>query len=455
MSELYAEPTLGKGDVVNILLVDDQPGKLLSYEVILQELGQNLIKVASAREALEQLLKNDIAVVLIDVCMPELDGFELASLIREHPRCRRTAIILISAVLMTDLDRIKGYVSGAVDYVSVPIVPEVLRAKVNVFVDLYRKTHALERLNQELERRVAERTRDLEESNSRLHQASELLREADRRKDEFLATLAHELRNPLAPIRNSVAIMRKIDPFDANLKWCRDVVDRQVNHLTRLVDDLLDVSRITRDKIELRRERVDLSEIVSAAIEATRSVVEENGLELQATRPEAPMSIIADRVRLTQCLINLLNNAAKFTPRGGHVRLDVECGGAAQARDGCANADEIVVRVQDDGIGMEPDKLARVFEIFFQVDSSLERPEGGLGIGLTLVRRLVELHGGTVEAHSAGPGKGSEFILRLPIVVPALDAQLLPPDAGGSRTGETVTGTPATIPPSSRVGPAS
>jgi signal transduction histidine kinase len=447
MSEPNAEPAVERDGIVNILLVDDQPGKLLSYEVILQELGQNLIKVASAREALEQLLKNDIALVLIDVCMPELDGFELASLIREHPRCRRTAIILISAVLMTDLDRIKGYVSGAVDYVSVPIVPEVLRAKVNVFVDLYRKTHALERLNQELERRVAERTRDLEESNARLHQASELLREADRRKDEFLATLAHELRNPLAPIRNSVAIMRKIDPFDANLMWCRDVVDRQVNHLTRLVDDLLDVSRITRDKIELKRERVDLEEIVAAAIEATRPVVEENGLEFLATRPDGRISLVADRVRLTQCLINLLNNAAKFTPRGGHIRLDVEYARPEPAGGGWMHADEIVVRVQDDGIGIEPEKLARVFEIFFQADSSLERPEGGLGIGLTLVRRLVELHGGTVEARSAGLGKGSEFILRLPVVVEPLDGERFPPDAGAARAGGPVPGASAIIPP--------
>ena len=451
MSERHVNSPVERDDVVNILLVDDQPGKLLSYEVILQDLGQNLIKVPSAREALEQLLKTDFAVVLIDVCMPELDGFELASLIREHPRCRRTAIILISAVLMTDLDRIKGYVSGAVDYVSVPIVPEVLRAKVNVFVDLYRKTDALERLNQELERRVAERTRDLEETNSRLHQASELLREADRRKDEFLATLAHELRNPLAPIRNSVAIMRKIDPFDANLKWCRDVVDRQVNHLTRLVDDLLDVSRITRDKIELRRERVDLAEIVSAAIEATRPFVEESGLEFLATRPEERVSIDADRVRLTQCLINLLNNAAKFTPRGGHVRLDVECARTHGSHDGELREDEIVVRVKDDGIGIEPEKLERVFEIFFQADSSLERPEGGLGIGLTLVRRLVELHGGTVEAQSAGLGKGSEFILRLPIVE-SIETEAPPPSAGASHVSAPASDAPALIPPPNQTG---
>ena len=156
---------------VNILLVDDQPGKLLSYEVILEELGQNLIKANSAREALEHLLKSDIAVVLIDVCMPDLDGFELTALIREHPRCRNTAIILVSAILMTDPDRIRGYGNGAVDYVSVPVVPEVLRAKVNVFVDLYRKSEQLEELNRDLEARVAERTADLEASNARLRES--------------------------------------------------------------------------------------------------------------------------------------------------------------------------------------------------------------------------------------------------------------------------------------------
>src|SRR5678815_3717493 len=175
----------------NILMVDDQPAKLLSYETILGSLGENLIRATSGQEALNQLLKHDVAVVLMDVCMPDLDGFELASMIRQHPRYQKTAIILISAIHLADMDRIKGYEVGAVDYVPVPVVPEILRAKVSVFVDLYRKTRQLEQLNAHLEDEVKRRTSELEK-------AQETLKQADRRKDEFLATLGHELRNPLA-----------------------------------------------------------------------------------------------------------------------------------------------------------------------------------------------------------------------------------------------------------------
>ena len=241
-------------DNVNILLVDDQPAKLLSYEAILGDLSVNLIKAHNGRQALEHLLKTDIAVVLVDVCMPDLDGFELASLIRQHPRCEKTAIILVSAVHMTDLDRLKGYGSGAVDYVPVPIIPEVLRAKVSVFIDLYRKTRELQLLNRELEQRVAERTADLEASTARLRQSEEQLKETDRRKDEFLAMLSHELRNPLAPIRNAVTILSLLGSSDARLTQARDIIDRQIAHLTRLVDDLLDASRLTRGKITLKPE---------------------------------------------------------------------------------------------------------------------------------------------------------------------------------------------------------
>ena len=209
---------MGVEEQVNILLVDDQPGKLLGYEVILSELGENLIKAGSGKEALEHLLKSEISVVLIDVCMPDLDGFELASMIREHPRYRRTAIIFVSAVNMSDMDRVRGYEVGGVDYVSVPIVPDILRARVSVFADLDRKTRQLERLNLELEDRVAERTSALEASTAMLRRSEEALRQSDRRKDEFLAMLAHELRNPLAPIRNSIEIARRLAGDARDLK---------------------------------------------------------------------------------------------------------------------------------------------------------------------------------------------------------------------------------------------
>src|SRR6476646_6638334 len=225
-------------DRVNILLVDDQPSKLLTYETILAELGENLLTANSASAALECLLHNEVAVVLVDVCMPDLDGYELASMIRQHPRFQRTSIIFVSAVLMTELDRLRGYECGAVDYVPVPVVPEILRAKVSVFAELFRKTRALESLNAELERRVAERTAALESTTT-------ALQEADRRKNEFLAMLAHELRNPLAPIRTAVQLLRLKELPAAQTAMARDIIDRQVEHLVRLIDDLLDVSRIT------------------------------------------------------------------------------------------------------------------------------------------------------------------------------------------------------------------
>src|ERR671925_523071 len=212
---------MSEHEKVNILMVDDQPAKLLSYEVILSELGENLIKAGSGREALERLLKTDVAVVLMDVSMPEIDGFELAGIIHQHPRHQKTAIIFISAVHLTDVDRLKGYKHGAVDYIAVPVVPEILRAKVSVFAELYRKTRALERLNAELEQRVAERTAALEATTT-------ALQEADRRKDEFLAILAHELRNPLAPIRTAVQLLRNRELPEAQSMRTREVIERQV-----------------------------------------------------------------------------------------------------------------------------------------------------------------------------------------------------------------------------------
>jgi PAS domain S-box-containing protein len=238
------------------------------------------------------------------------------------------------------------------------------------------------------------------------------LKEADHRKDEFLATLAHELRNPLAPVRNAVQVLRLKGPADPELRWSRDVIDRQVAHLTRLIDDLLDVSRITRNRLELRKEPVELAEVVKGAVETSRPLIEECGHELTLTLPSEPVYVDADLVRLAQVFMNLLTNAAKYTERGGRIWLTAERNGA-----------EVAVRVRDTGVGIPAEKLPRLFEMFFQVDRSLERSQGGLGIGLSLVRRLVELHGGTVKAQSAGLGKGSEFTVRLPVLPGALAVQ--------------------------------
>jgi PAS domain S-box-containing protein len=237
-------------------------------------------------------------------------------------------------------------------------------------------------------------------------QAEKTLIEADRRKDEFLATLSHELRNPLAPIRNALELLDR-RPCDATtMSQATGVIRRQVAQLTRLVDDLLDISRITRDKLDLRREDVDLNSIINSAVEASRPGIDAAGHQLQISLPEQPVLLNADSARLAQVFSNLLNNAAKFTPAGGVIQLEAK-----------QHAGEAVVSVRDNGVGIACEALAYVFDMFRQVDDSLERSQGGLGIGLTLARRLVEMHGGTVNAQSEGTGKGSEFTVRLPVAV--------------------------------------
>jgi signal transduction histidine kinase len=394
--------TVPSSERVNILLVDDQPAKLLSYQAILDGLGENLITASSAREALDHLLKTDVAVVLVDVCMPELDGFELVGMIRQHPRFQRTAIIFVSAVHITELDRLKGYEVGAVDYMPVPVLPEILRAKVAVFADLYRKTQQLEALNRELERRVSERTAALEASAARLLVSDERLRAADRRKDEFLATLAHELRNPLAPIRTATQLLRSETLSAEQRVKTHDVIERQVEQLVRLIDDLMDVSRITRGQITLRRDPMDLRDAVARAIETVRPLLDAKRQTLEIELPEKPLGVSGDLNRLGQVLGNLLDNAAKYSAEGARIQL------RARAED-----DEAVISVKDEGEGIPADKLEQVFELFAQLKTPADRAGSGLGIGLALVRRIVELHGGSVVALSEGVGRGSEIVVRL------------------------------------------
>lgn len=245
--------------------------------------------------------------------------------------------------------------------------------------------------------------------------AEQALKEGDRRKDEFLAMLAHELRNPLAPIRNAVEVLRLSAPGDDTLARSIDIIARQVKHLAKLVDDLLDISRITRGKINLSKETLDPGVIVTQAAEAARPTIEHRRQRLRIDLPTTRLRIEADPTRLAQIVGNLLDNAAKYTPEGGDILLAVQAAG-----------DEVLIRVRDRGIGITADMLPHVFDLFTQADSSLDRSQGGLGIGLALVRNLVELHGGRVEAHSAGQGQGSEFVVRLPIV-PATTKEAPPP----------------------------
>ena len=263
-------------------------------------------------------------------------------------------------------------------------------------------------------RRQSERA--LKESEARFRTLADALKEADRRKDEFLATLAHELRNPLAPIRNAVQLLRVRGSSDPDSEWSREVIDRQVHQMVRLLDDLLDVSRISYNKLQLRKERVELQSIVQSAIETSRPLIDAAGHDLTVVLPTAPIPVLADPVRLAQIFSNLLNNAAKYTRPGGHIRL------AAERR-----GNDLLVSVKDDGIGIAPDMLPQVFCLFSQGNGPvLERSQAGLGIGLALVRGLAELHGGTIEARSDGLERGSEFLVRLPVATETPAAKQVP-----------------------------
>jgi len=294
---------------------------------------------------------------------------------------------------------------GVAAYVAVPLVREgKLVSGLIVVMAEAREWHEREVTSINM---VAERTWLAVEKlqlDRALRESDAALRDADRRKDEFLATLAHELRNPLSLMRNIVTLQQTPDGPESDPQWGRDIIDRQVNYLTRLTDDLFDVSRITREKLELQKERVNLSEIIKAAVESCRPLIDQRQHELTVSIPQDEIYLIADRVRLTQVFMNLLNNAAKYTPDPGQIWLSVEPAGGI-----------VEVRVRDTGVGIAPENLPHLFELFYQVDRSYTRSEGGLGLGLTLVYRLIELHGGKVEARSAGVNRGSEFIVQLPM----------------------------------------
>jgi signal transduction histidine kinase len=430
--------SMATAEKVNILLVDDQPARLLTYQSVLQDLDQNLVSARSGVEALEKLMRQEFAVVLLDVSMPDMDGFEAARLIHDHPRFERTPIIFVTGVHMSELDRLRGYKLGAVDYVSIPVVPEILRSKVAVLVELYCKRRELSALN----RHLAEANRQLAQANTALEaqkslelealnaslqranadleranralqsevcertRAEEALKEADRHKDEFLAMLAHELRNPLAPIRNAVHLMKMRTIDDPQVGLSRDIIERQLSHLTRLVDDLLDVSRITRGKINLTRQRLEVGDLIDRAVETVEPAIQARRHRLSIEIMDRAHAVYGDPLRLTQAIANILGNAAKYTECGGHI--DVRC--RRRNRD-------IEVVVRDTGIGIAPEVLPRIFDLFTQLDHRMERSPSGLGIGLALVRRLVEMHGGSVTAHSEGPGCGSEFVVRLPLSI--------------------------------------
>lgn len=567
-------------DRAAILVVDDRPDKLLVYRTILESLEQDLFTASSGEQALKHVLERDFAVILLDVNMPGLNGIETAALIRKRSRSAHIPIIFITADYNDETHIARGYALGAVDYIASPVVPEILKAKVKVFVDLYLLAQQAQRQAQEhialaeekAARAAAEQatyrlsflaqasvalagsldpsaiTRELaglcvpfladvcaltlagqqndsastevawmspdpqlglvrrsvaniglpwlDEATNRvlksggattfrsgsldaamgggqhpLHasdigaaidftinsltivplsargrtlgalllgvgpsgrqidsdassMATDLagrasvaldnaqlyakIQEEDRRKDEFLAMLAHELRNPLAPISNAIYVLQASDKDPSKRDWAIGVIGRQLKQLVRLVDDLLDVSRITRGKIDLKIETIDVGKVVAAAVETSRPFIDAFEHTLNVLLPPEPLALKGDFARVSQILANLINNAAKYTEKGGRVSLTAALEGT-----------EVVFRVRDTGMGIPPELLSHIFEPFTQLDQTLDRSQGGLGIGLTLVRRLVEMQGGRVFACSEGPNRGSEFAVRLPAADPA------------------------------------
>ena len=390
----------------NILLVDDQPANLLTLEATLGDLGQNLVTAHSGREALARILRDDFAVILLDVRMPDMDGFETAALIRSRDKSRHTPIIFLTAYDRTDIAVIKGYSLGAVDYLVKPFVPEILKSKVSIFVDLYQKTERLRLLERvEYERRLDEarqhwKTERLRQEALRERKRAAELAELDRRKNEFLAIVCHELRNPLAPLRNALQVLRLQGENAEPAAQALEIADRQLGHLTRLIGDLLDLARIGSGKMRLEKKPVDLAAVVRNAAAAARPQIEARRHRLPVSLPAQSLPLEGDPGRLEQVVVNLLTNAAKYTEPGGHIRVKA-------GRDGT----ELVLSVGDNGTGLAPEFLPTVFDLFVQ---AVPGSQDGLGIGLNLVRSLVDLHGGTVRAESDGLGKGSEFIVRLP-----------------------------------------
>jgi signal transduction histidine kinase len=384
-------------ETIAILLVDDEPRNLDALEAILDEPTYRLLRADNAETALRLLLENDVAAIVLDIKMPGVSGFELAQLIKGTKKFRQIPIVFMTAYLVEDKDIITGYGAGGVDYLTKPVNPQILRHKIAVFADLFRKTRALAELNEHLEARVQQRTAELERSEA-------ALREANRQKDLFLATLAHELRNPLAPLRTGLDLIMNHPERPASIKRLLVPMNRQLEHMVRLIDDLLDVARISRGTLDIRKERVDLSSVLERAMEtASPSFARRNqSVELDV---DERLSALADATRIAQIVANLLTNASKHSREGSKVQVHLH------RRDGMA-----VVDVVDEGAGIPPDKLEHVFGMFAKVERPGQSTNDGLGIGLALSRYLAGLHSGTLTASSAGEGKGSTFTLSIPTV---------------------------------------
>jgi len=399
-----------KPAAISILLVDDEARNLDALEAVLDDPEYVLLRAEDPDTALRLLLKHEVAAIVLDIQMPGMSGIELAQLIKQTRRFREIPILFLTAYLIDDQDKIAGYGAGAVDYLTKPINPQILRAKVAVFAELLRKTRALAELNETLEDRVRERTVELERSEAALRLAS-------RQKDEFIAILAHELRTPLAPLRTGLDLLQMGRLAPANVTKTLGSMNRQLDHMVRLIDDLLDVSRINSGKLDLQLTPVELPELIERAVDGTRTHFDRKRqvLTVDATSASA---VVADPVRVVQILGNLLHNASKFTPAEGSIKI------ALTEEHGLAK-----IHVTDSGIGIPKPQLDLVFQMFARIDNAPIAADRGLGIGLALARSLAEMHGGTLTALSEGEGLGTTFTLALPTDATRSDAAPEPIEA--------------------------
>lgn len=371
-------------DPIPVLLVDDLQENLLALEALLRRDGLTFLKARTGDEALELLLAHDVALALLDVQMPGMDGFQLAEYMRGSTRTRHVPIIFVTAGSADHQRRFRGYEAGAVDFIQKPIEADILSSKAEVFFDLFDQRRQMLRQRDELEAYAAQ------------------LRAADRRKDEFLAVLGHELRNPLMALRAGLQLLeREADGSKAGV--IRERMGTQVLHLSRLIEDLLDVSRIDQGKIALRLERVSLQAVLESAIDTSRPKIDAGLHALTVELPDEPAWIAGDFTRLSQVVSNLLTNAAKYTPAGGELRLSAGL-----------EADFVQIEVEDNGVGVPPEMQERIFALYTQVPGPDTRSSEGLCIGLALVKQLVELHRGSIAVSSEGEDQGSRFTVRLP-----------------------------------------
>jgi signal transduction histidine kinase len=393
-------------DKPKILVVNDDANSLFALTSLLAQWsgqeGYEVLAAPSGQDALRQVLMHDFAVILLDVNMPGMDGFETAAAIHARARSADIPIIFVTAFLADELDRLKAYQHGAVDFLFTPVIPQILYAKISVFVALAVKNEELK--NQA--RQLSQRTTELTATNQRLTREIAERQTVERQnhaKDEFLAMLGHELRNPLSAISSAASLIGLPGVSVDGVQRAKKIIQRQSQHLGRIVDDLLDLSRAMSGKILLNRAPLDLAALVAQTLETYRATGRSTDYELDQDLD--PVWVDGDSTRLEQITCNLVDNALKYTAPGGRIELRT-----------WQDQDEVVLSVRDTGVGIPAELLPHVFDVFVQGSSTLDRSQGGLGIGLSLVRRLAELHGGSIAAESAGPQCGSTFTLRLPRV---------------------------------------